>query len=517
MVATDLPRPGLARVLTATLEGLDARRVRVEADVAAALPGFSLVGLPSAGLRESRERVGAALRNSGFRWPDGRITVSLAPADLRKDGAAMDLAVAVALLLASGQLRRPAADLLRRTLFIGELALDGALRPARGAVALAFDAPRLGVDRIVVPRAQEHEFCEAGPVRILPLDHLRALADCMARLDRARPRPARRTSTPAFDAEAAAEQLLAVRGQWRAKRALLVAAAGGHHLVLQGPPGCGKTMLARTLAALLPPLEGDAVRERRRILSCSGMAVDQDAVHRPPLRAPHHTVSTAGLVGGGRPLRPGEITLAHHGVLLLDELPEFGSDRLERLREPLTEGRIELARAGERIVLPARFQLVATANPCPCGWWGSALDRCRCPIHVVERHARRLSGPLRDRIDLWVELDREEASLYLDPAAVDDRQAWVQGVHRAAELRSVWSDRDEMVQAEAGRSTAEVDPEVRDFAQRLADRRGLSVRSLVAALRIARTLARLDPDADAAGTVRRAHLAEAFTYRPSSP
>lgn len=507
-------RPGLARVLTATLEGLSARRVRVEADVTPALPGFSMVGLPSAGLRESRERVGAALRNAGFRWPDGRITLSLAPADLRKDGAAMDLAVAAAILLASGQIPRPAAAQLRRTLFVGELALDGALRPARGAVALAFDAPLLGFDRIVVPRAQEHEFCDPGPVQIVAIDHLRALPACLASLGQVRSRRRVAPAQPAFDVERATDRILAVKGQRRAKRALLLAAAGGHHLLLQGPPGCGKTLLARTLAELLPPLDAAAMRERRRILSCSGLPIDDHTIHRPPLRAPHHTVSAAGLVGGGRPLRPGEITLAHRGVLLLDELPEFGTDRLERLREPLSEGRIELARAGERVELPARFQLVATANPCPCGWWGSALDRCRCPIHVVERHARRLSGPLRDRIDLWVELDREDASYFLDDEG-DDRAHWIEQLQRAAVLRRALDDPMSASSTNVEEGIASiVDGSARDFACTVADRRGLSVRALATALRIARTLAALDVEANPADGIQRGHLAEAFTYRP---
>lgn len=493
--------PGLARVLTATLHGIEGRRVRVEADVASSLPGFSLVGLPSAALRESRERVGAALRNAGFSWPEGRITVSLAPADLRKDGAAMDLAIAVALLLASGQLSRPPGERLRRTLWVGELALDGALRPPRGTLALALDAAALGFDRMVVPAAAVDELLDGlvgeSGIEVVGIDHLRAVRPLVARFDRLVGAGPRRSRRPARDPRTAIRRLGEVRGQVRAKRALVIAAAGGHGLLMQGPPGCGKTMLGRRLVDLLPDLDAAMQRTCHRIRSSRGLAGTE--VHRPPLRAPHHSVSSVGLIGGGRPVQPGEITLAHGGVLLLDEIPEFGRDRLDRLREPLTDGRIEIVRAGEHFVLPADFQLVATANPCPCGWSGSHVDRCRCPVNAIERHRRRLSGPLRDRIDLWVDMDREPAESLVSSDTENDApvRGWVEAV---AVVR-----RDRTVEPV-------VEEEARHFAALIADRRGLSARALKRSLRVAWTIARLEGQ----HAVRRSDLAEAFTYRPAS-
>jgi len=485
---------GMARVATATLRGLRAVRVRVEVDITADLPGFTLTGLPSAALREARERIGAALRHSGKAWPDGRITVHLAPADLRKDGAAMDLAIAAALLYAGGGMRRPAQQQLRRTLFLGELALDGALRPVRGALALAMEAQALGFANVVLPASQAALLRGCTSLQVGGLRHLRELEQVFVQL---RPGEAleRTPRLPrGFDT------LASLAGQPRGLRAIAVAAAGRHALLLIGPPGCGKSLLARALWELLPDLEPDRWRERLRVASLGELEPDVRVCWRPPFRAPHHSVGAAALIGGGRPPRPGEITHAHTGVLFLDELTEFTRERLDLLREPMECGVVHLARGEESVSYPCDFQFVAAANPCPCGHHGSREMVCRCPPHTVRRHLGRLSGPLRDRIDLTLELGRPDLS------------------HPALDDVTIARLRDDVERA--SRMLERRPPDLRRLRERLGAswiqraaamgaQLGLSGRGTLRALHVASTIAALDGDR----RLREEHFLEACSYR----
>jgi magnesium chelatase family protein len=483
----------IARVATGSLRGLRSQRIRVEVDIAPDLPGFSLTGLPSAGLREARERIGSALRHSGFRWPEGRITVHLAPADLRKDGAAMDLAIAAGLLFASGQLARPPERLLRRTLLLGELALDGALRPVRGALALALEAAELGIDQMLVPPAQVETIRACTALPVAAVAHLRELSGAFAR---AEPGPLRPASPPPV-ATTALQQVL---GQARGVRAIALAAAGRHPLFLIGPPGCGKTMLARALAELLPDLAHADWLARLRISSLDTAEVEPQRCWRPPFRAPHHSITPAALIGGGQPPRCGEITHAHLGVLFLDEVGEFGRERLDLLREPLEAGSIHLARGAESYEYPCRFQLVAAANPCPCGHFGSRDRACRCAMSELRRYRARISGPLRDRIDLWVEL--EQPQLAAPAASAADCRALQRQVAAArARLLDLTTD---MSALRATLGDALCEPAIA-----IGRRLGMSARGIVRSLQLARTVAALDGEQP----VELRHLHEALGYR----
>ena len=498
----------LACTRTAAVFGIEAHTVQVEVDVSFGLPSFNVVGLPDASVRESRDRIRSAIRNSGFDFPAHRITVNLAPADIRKAGASFDLPIALGLLAAAGGIVRRDVD---DVLLVGELSLDGGIQAARGVLPIAAAARRLQYRSLLLPRANH---AEAAVVRGLQLFGVGSLPEAVLALNDpsgfaesvAPPPP-----PPVPPGEVMDGDFADVHGQVMARRALEIAGAGGHNTLMIGPPGAGKTMMARRLAGVLPPLTFDEALEVTSIHSVAGLlATGAGLVQARPFRAPHHTVSDVALVGGGSYPRPGEISLAHNGVLFLDEMAEFSRHVLEVLRQPIEEGCVRIARAARTCTFPARFMLVGAMNPCPCGYHGDPLKPCRCTPPQIDRYAGRLSGPLRDRIDLTVPVaamparELTESSGGEPSAAIRDR---VIGARERQLARS--GILNARLHGRALRTHVQLDADARRLLDTALTKLSLSARAHDRVLRVARTIA------DHAGSpgVAGDHLGEALQFR----
>ena len=487
----------VAKAESVAIVGLDGYPVEVEVAIASGLPQFTLVGLPDASIQEARERVRAAVLSSDERWPLQRITVNLSPAHLRKAGPGFDLAIALGVLAADGRIEQ---DRLRETCLLGELSLDGSVRRVRGALASAMAASQAGKRAILLPRANASEAMLVGDIDVLPVDHLAQAVrffrgECV--LDEAR---AGTTPEPiAEDPDALC--LSDVRGQLLPKRALELAAAGGHNLLLKGSPGGGKTMLARRLPGILPALSHREALEVTRIYSVAGLLPEgAGLITERPIRAPHQTISTAGLIGGGSLApQPGEVSLAHRGVLFMDEAGEFKRDAVQALRGPLEDGTVTIVRGRWAVTYPARFQLVAATNPCPCGYLGDPLRSCKCVPGRLASYEERLSGPVMDRIDLAVEVERlKKKELFLHP--VGDHSAVVRERVIRARERQIQRLARFGVQTNADIPTAAleeavaIDASARRALEGSVDRYQLSARGVHRAMRVARTVADLNED-----------------------